>query len=133
MANNRGLSEKDAAALLNEHGPNVVEVKSGVNALKIIFDQFKSPFVIMLILSAIITYFIKQGPETIAIFAILSVLTLFFIQYLFMATTREQYPVAEDMAGFLGLFTGSMMIFILIVKLVVFPYVLRNYGVRILR
>jgi hypothetical protein len=75
---------------------------------------------------------LREDPyiRTIAIFASLSVLTAFFIQYSFMAITREQYPVAEDMAGFLGLFTGSMMIFILFVKLVVFPYVLRNYGLR---
>lgn len=68
--------------------------------------------------------------RTIAIFATLSVLTAFFIQYLFMAITREQYPLAEDMAGFLGLFIGIMMIFILFVKLVVFPYLFHNYGLR---
>jgi len=66
--------------------------------------------------------------RTIGIFAVLSVLAAFFIQYSFMAVTRLQYPVAEDMAGFLGLFIGWMMIFILVVKLVIFPYLFRNYG-----
>jgi hypothetical protein len=47
-----------------------------------------------------------------------------------MAVTREQYHVAENLAGFLGLFTGSMMILILVGKLVVFPYILHNYGLR---
>jgi ATP/ADP translocase len=64
------------------------------------------------------------------IYAALSVLTAFFIQYCFMAVTRQQYPVAEDMAAFLGIFTGSMMIFILIIKRFVFANVLRKYGMQ---
>jgi hypothetical protein len=68
--------------------------------------------------------------RTLAIYSALSVLAAFFIQYLFMASTRLQYPVAEDMAGFLGFFTGSTMIFTLLVKLFVFPYLFRNYGLR---
>lgn len=64
------------------------------------------------------------------IFVALSVITAFFIQYSFMAVTREQYPSEEDMARFLGIFTGSMMIFTLLVKLLVFSYLIRNYGLR---
>jgi ATP/ADP translocase len=71
---------------------------------------------------------LREDPyvRSIAIFAALSVLTLFFIQYSFMAVTREQFPVAGDMAAFLGLFTGIMMILILFVKLYVFTYLLHN-------
>src|ERR1035437_1130033 len=74
----------------------------------------------------------RENPyiRTMVIFAALSVITLFAIQYSFMAVTREQYPAAADMARFLGLFTGSMMILILITKIVVFPYLLHNYGLR---
>ena len=50
------------------------------------------------------------------IFIALSVVTAFFVQYSFMAVTREQYPAEEDMARFLGIFTGSMMIFTLLIK-----------------
>jgi len=64
------------------------------------------------------------------IFVALSVITAFFIQYSFMAVTREQYPSEEDMARFLGIFTGSMMIFTLLIKLLVFSYLIRNYGLR---
>ncbi len=64
------------------------------------------------------------------LFIALSVVTAFFVQYSFMAVTREQYPSEEDMAGFLGIFTGSMMIFTLLVKLFAFPYLIRNYGLR---
>ena len=34
------------------------------------------------------------------------------------------------MARFLGIFTGSMMIFTLLIKLLVFSYLIRNYGLR---
>ena len=64
------------------------------------------------------------------IFVALSVVTAFFIQYSFMAVTRSQYPAEEDMARFLGIFTGSMMIFTLLIKLLVFSYLIRNYGLR---
>ena len=64
------------------------------------------------------------------IFIAFSVMTAFFVQYSFMAVTREQYPVEEDMARFLGLFTGSMMIFTLLIKLFVFSYLIKNYGLR---
>jgi ATP/ADP translocase len=64
------------------------------------------------------------------VFIALSVITAFFVQYSFMAVTREQYPAEADMARFLGIFTGSMMIFTLLVKLLVFSYLIRNYGLR---
>jgi len=69
--------------------------------------------------------------KTLVIFSLLSVLTAFFIQYIFMALTREQYPEAENMARFLGFFTGGVMIIVLIIKLGVFKYILYNYGLRI--
>jgi ATP/ADP translocase len=64
------------------------------------------------------------------LFIALSVVTAFFVQYSFMAVTREQYPSEADMARFLGLFTGSMMIFTLLIKVLVFSYIIRNYGLR---
>ncbi len=66
-----------------------------------------------------------------AVFVALSVMTAFFVQYSFMAVTRQQYPAEEDMARFLGIFTGSMMIFTLLVKLLAFSYLIRNYGLKI--
>ena len=66
----------------------------------------------------------------ITVFIILSVITSFFIQYSFLAVTRIQYPAAEDMAHFLGLFTGFMMIFTLILTFPVFPYLIRNFRLR---
>jgi ATP:ADP antiporter, AAA family len=67
---------------------------------------------------------------TIFLFIIFSVITAFFIQYSFMAVTRQQYPSAADMARFLSVFTGSMMVFALFVRFVVFPYLIRNFKLR---
>jgi len=80
---------------------------------------------------SVLTVF-REDPYTriMAIFIALSVVTAFFVQYSFMAVTREQYPAEADMARFLGIFTGSMMIFTLLVKLLVFSYLIRNYGLR---
>ncbi len=66
-----------------------------------------------------------------AIFVALSVMAAFFVQYSFMAVTRQQYPSEEEMARFLGIFTGSMMIFTLLIKLLAFSYLIRNYGLKI--
>ena len=63
-------------------------------------------------------------------FIALSVMTAFFIQYSFMAVTRVQYAAEADMARFLGLFTGSMMIFTLLIKILAFSYLIRNYGLK---
>ncbi|MCX6333901.1 MAG: hypothetical protein NT092_06295 [Bacteroidia bacterium] len=68
--------------------------------------------------------------RTMALFIALSVMTAFFVQYSFMAVTREQYPAEDDLARFLGLFTGSMMIFTLLIKVLVFSYLIKNYGLR---
>ena len=66
----------------------------------------------------------------IGIFAALSVIVAFFIQYSFMAVARQQYPAAEEMATFLGLFTGTTLIFMQIIKRFGFEYFLYNYGMR---
>jgi len=74
----------------------------------------------------------RQEPyiRIMGIFIALSVMTAFFVQYSFMAVTRQQYPAEADMARFLGLFTGSMMIFTLLIKILVFSYLIRNYGLK---
>ena len=64
-------------------------------------------------------------------FIILSVVSALFIQYSFLALTREKFPSAENMATFLGIFTGSILVFTLFGKLLLFSWLLRNYGLRI--
>ena len=63
-------------------------------------------------------------------YAAISVVAAFFVQYSFMAVTRQQYPDAAKMASFLGLFTGSTLILILVLKRLGFEYFLNKYGMR---
>jgi ATP:ADP antiporter, AAA family len=65
------------------------------------------------------------------IFIVLSVVSAFFIQYSFLAVTRGRFPAGEDIATFLGIFTGCIMIFTLLGKLLLFKYLLKNYGLKI--
>lgn len=51
----RGLSEEEAERRLKEFGPNELREKKRTSALNIFIGQFKSIFVIMLILSYIIS------------------------------------------------------------------------------
>lgn len=73
------------------------------------------------------SYILNMG-----IFVAVSVMTAFFVQYSFMAVTRAQYPLEADMAKFLGLFIGSMMIFTLILKTFLFSYLIKNYGLKVM-
>ena len=67
----------------------------------------------------------------ITFFTILSLITAFFIRYAFMAVARVHYPSEKDLAHFLGLFSASMMIFALLVALFVYPYLIRNFRLRV--
>jgi hypothetical protein len=62
---------------------------------------------------------------------VLSVISAFFVQYSFLAVTRERFPAGEDMARFLGVFTGSIMILTIAGKLLLFKYMLKNYGLKV--
>ena len=74
--------------------------------------------------------FNDKFTKTLGTFIVLSVITACFVQYSFLAITRLQYPTEVGMAKFLGIFTGSVMIFTLLVKLFVFPYFIRHYGLK---
>ncbi|MBM3420825.1 MAG: hypothetical protein FJY11_06800, partial [Bacteroidetes bacterium] len=83
--------------------------------------------------SAAITMFRKDSYIfNMGVFVAVSVMTAFFVQYSFMAVTREQYPLEADMASFLGKFIGSMMIFTLFLKTFLFSYLIRNYGLKVI-
>jgi len=65
-----------------------------------------------------------------AVVTLLSVVAAFFIQYSFLAVSRVHYPSMQDLAHFLGLFTGIVMTFALIVKFIIFPFLIRNFRVQ---
>ncbi|MGD9992160.1 MAG: NTP/NDP exchange transporter [Salinivirgaceae bacterium] len=66
-----------------------------------------------------------------ALFVIFSMFTAFFVQYSFLVVTNEQYPGEDDLAKFLGFFTGSMMIFTFVIKTFVYSKLMKTYGLKI--
>lgn len=66
-----------------------------------------------------------------ALFVVFSMFAAFFVQYSFLVVTNEQYPLEDDLAKYLGFFTGSMMIFTFIVKTFVYSKLMKTYGLKI--
>lgn len=69
--------------------------------------------------------------QMMSIFVILSMVAAFFVHYSFLAVTDAQYPDPVDLASFLGLFTGSMMIFIILIKTFVYGWLMKTYGLKL--
>lgn len=65
-----GLSEKEAKKRLEKYGKNVLERKHKISKLKIFFRQFINPIVIILIISTIIVFVLKEVLDGIAILMI---------------------------------------------------------------
>ena len=65
-ASEKGLSEKEAKRRLQEFGPNELVERGGVSAFRILLDQFKDIFVIMLLFAIIISIIVAWYETTIA-------------------------------------------------------------------
>jgi len=65
-----GLSAAAAAEKLRSHGPNELQEKKGRGPLAIFFDQFKSLMIGVLIAAALISGFLKEWVDAVAILAI---------------------------------------------------------------
>ena len=68
--------------------------------------------------------------RTMGLFIAFSMVVMFFVQYSFMAVTRERFPEEQEMANFLGFFEGSMMVFTLLIKTFIFSYLIKNQGLK---
>lgn len=66
-----------------------------------------------------------------ALFVVFSMFTAFFVQYSFLCVTNEQYPEEAELAKYLGFFTGSMMIFTLLIKTFVYGKLIKTYGLKV--
>lgn len=64
-------------------------------------------------------------------FVVLSMIVEYFVQYSFLAATNEQYSSQRDLASFLGIFTGTATILILILKSSVYSKLMKTYGIRV--
>jgi len=66
-----------------------------------------------------------------SLFVVFLVVVTFFVHYSFLAVTKEKYPNNIDLAAFLGYFTGTLMIFSLLIKTFVYGRLLKTYGLRL--
>jgi len=66
-----------------------------------------------------------------ALFVVFSMFAAFFVQYSFLVVAKEKYPLEEDMATYLGFFTGSMMAFTLLIKTFVYSKLMKTYGLKV--
>lgn len=79
----RGLTTLQAQKLLAEHGHNVIDEEKKVQPLKILFEQFANWLIVMLLVAAVISFFLGEIVETVVIvlLVVLSALLGFFQEY----------------------------------------------------
>jgi ATP/ADP translocase len=64
-------------------------------------------------------------------FVVLSVLAAFFIHYSFLSITQVNYPESNALAQFLGVFMGTLMVFTLGIKALVYSKLMKTYGLKV--
>jgi Ca2+-transporting ATPase len=65
-----GLSDKEVEACLVQYGPNKLAEEEKINRLKILFHQFTSPLIYILLIAAIVTFLLHEYIDTGVIMAV---------------------------------------------------------------
>jgi len=76
-------------------------------------NQIKKPFIFLM-----------------SLFVFLSLMTAFFIHFIFLNTTKIQYPGSVEFSVFFGFFNGTMMVFIIILKSFAYNKLVKTYGLK---
>jgi hypothetical protein len=58
-------------------------------------------------------------------------LAAFFMFYIFLPTTKNLYPGEDEYTVFLGMFTGTLMIFTFLIKTLAYDKITKNYGIKV--
>jgi len=66
----KGLSDKEANSRLFQYGPNEIEKKEKRHGLQIFLSQFKNVLVLVLIIAAVIAFFLHERIDSVVILAI---------------------------------------------------------------
>jgi len=66
-----------------------------------------------------------------ALFVVLSMVSAFFIHFSFLSVTDINYPNAQELAGFLGVFTGVIMVFSFLFKTFIYSKLIKTYGLKV--
>jgi len=81
--------------------------------------------------SGIIGLLRNRYTRLMVFFVALSVVTGFFVHYLFVSVTEVRYTDSRELTGFLGAFFGTMMVFTVIIKGTLYGWMMKNYGLRL--
>jgi len=65
-----GLTEGEAKERLSAYGPNSLKAKRKAGPLTLLFNQFKSPLIIILLVAAVISAFLGDATDAIIIISI---------------------------------------------------------------
>ncbi len=78
-----------------------------------------------------IKFFKNRYIFMMSLFVLFSMLATFFISYSFLAVANDKYPNENSIKDFLGVFTGTLMIFGLLVKTFVYSKIMKTYGLKV--
>ena len=83
VSKDRGLSSEEAETRLHQHGLNIIQEESKISPFKILFDQFKSPLILILIAATIISIVLQEYIDAGVIGAIIIINSFlgFFQEY----------------------------------------------------
>jgi AAA family ATP:ADP antiporter len=80
--------------------------------------------------SAFFQFFKKKYIIYLAAFTGFSMVATFFVAYSFMSVTKDSYPDTASFGKFIGAFTGTLMIFSLLIKTFIYGRLMKTYGLR---
>jgi AAA family ATP:ADP antiporter len=80
--------------------------------------------------SSFFQLFKKKYILYLASFTGFSMVATFFVAYSFMSVTKDSYPDTASFGKFFGAFTGTMMIFSLLIKTFIYGRLMKTYGLR---
>jgi ATP/ADP translocase len=63
-------------------------------------------------------------------FVVISMLVAFFVQFSFLSVTKDNYPDHNDLAEFLGAFTGTLLLFTFLFKTFLYSKLMKTYGLK---
>ena len=96
----KGLKEKDVESRQLKFGKNEIAGEKPLSGLKILFDQFKSPLIYILIIAGIITLTLKDFTDSIVIFGavILNTIVGYFQESKASKTLQELKKIVKQTA-----------------------------------
>jgi Ca2+-transporting ATPase len=80
-SSDKGLSSREAKARLEKYGHNELQKEKGITALQIFLNQFKNALIILLVFAAILSLFLGEALDSVAMFGIIALTAVLgFIQ-----------------------------------------------------